>query len=219
MVVEQLALHNHLQTIKNCSLHRNEVVEEEVDLLSTFDVMIVDDVNLNRRILKRMICNSVRSVCEYVDGIDVVEAMYPPDSSDAVAPPIDIISLDLVMPRMNGMDATMKLRELGFSKPIVAVTANATLQDRRKCIAAGMDDVLPKPFSKKQILDILGRCCTAGADASSCKSQIASLNQSLHKAGHTYTSTVTISKVTVLVCYMTWYCRGQSHVSDSETVK
>jgi DNA-binding NarL/FixJ family response regulator len=65
------------------------------------------------------------------------------------------------MPRMNGMDATMKLRELGFSKPIVAVTANATLQDRHKCIAAGMHDVLPKPFSKKQILDILGRCCTA----------------------------------------------------------
>jgi signal transduction histidine kinase/ActR/RegA family two-component response regulator len=135
------------------------VVEEEVDLLTTFDVMIVDDVKLNRRILKRMICKSVRSVCECVDGIDVVETMYPPDSSDTVAPPVDIILMDLVMPRMSGIDATMKLRELGFNKPIVAVTANATLQDRSKCIAAGMDDVLPKPFSKKQILDILDRYC------------------------------------------------------------
>jgi CheY-like chemotaxis protein len=75
----------------------------------------------------------------------------------------DIIFMDVQMPEMDGLAATEAIRafEAGFPKhphvPIVAMTANAMKGDREKCLQAGMDDYLNKPFHPEELKAVIGR--------------------------------------------------------------
>ena len=71
----------------------------------------------------------------------------------------DLILMDMHMPRMNGLEATQAIRALPsrHRPPIVAMTANAFDDDRRKCAAAGMDDFLSKPVEPSEMYTILLR--------------------------------------------------------------
>jgi len=72
----------------------------------------------------------------------------------------DIILMDVQMPEMSGIDATKRIRELfpeAKQPHIIAVTANATVQDRNECIAAGMDDHIAKPFRHQDLVTALRR--------------------------------------------------------------
>jgi len=66
---------------------------------------------------------------------------------------IDLILMDIMLPEMNGFEITQEIRKLETEKgvnkrvPIIAVTANTLDNDREKCLDAGMDEYLPKPFS------------------------------------------------------------------------
>jgi two-component system sensor histidine kinase/response regulator len=66
----------------------------------------------------------------------------------------DLILMDVQMPEMNGLQATMQIRveeAMGAHVPIVAMTASAMSEDRDRCLAAGMDDFISKPVSYKVI--------------------------------------------------------------------
>jgi len=67
--------------------------------------------------------------------------------------------MDMQMPVMDGLDATRAIRELpnGKTVPIIAMTANAFDEDRKRCIEAGMDDHLAKPLNLKRLDEILAR--------------------------------------------------------------
>ncbi len=67
----------------------------------------------------------------------------------------DVALMDIFMPRMDGYQATRALRERGFSKPIIAITASALKGERDKCIEVGMNDVLVKPFKKSDLAAML----------------------------------------------------------------
>jgi signal transduction histidine kinase/response regulator RpfG family c-di-GMP phosphodiesterase len=75
----------------------------------------------------------------------------------------DIIFMDCQMPVMDGYDTTRRIRAMGINSrnggelPVIALTAHALAGDRVKCIKAGMDDHLAKPFSKFQMAEILSR--------------------------------------------------------------
>ena len=62
----------------------------------------------------------------------------------------DLILMDMQMPVMNGLDATQRLREMGYTKPIVALTANAMKEDINACNAVGCDDFIHKPISQQK---------------------------------------------------------------------
>jgi len=73
--------------------------------------------------------------------------------------------MDMQMPVMNGLDATRKIREIekgsGRHVPIIALTANVMPGDRDRCLAAGMDDFLSKPFNKAGLAAKLA-CVSSG---------------------------------------------------------
>jgi PAS domain S-box-containing protein len=67
----------------------------------------------------------------------------------------DAVLMDMQMPLMDGFAATRKLRELGFRKPILALTAQAMREDQEKCLEAGCTMHLAKPFTQKTLTDRL----------------------------------------------------------------
>jgi len=69
----------------------------------------------------------------------------------------DLILMDMRMPDLSGEDTARALRRLGVAAPIVALTANAFEEDRRSCLAAGMNDFLVKPLSPDALRAILTR--------------------------------------------------------------
>ena len=94
--------------------------------------------------------------------VDIVDG-----GGDAVAACLharfDAVLMDVMMPDMDGYEATSRIREneaaLGTSPvPVIGLSARAMAGDREIALAAGMDDYLTKPFSAEQLIDVLTRC-------------------------------------------------------------
>jgi CheY-like chemotaxis protein len=80
----------------------------------------------------------------------------------------DLVLMDVLMPEMNGLEATAAIRakEKGTGRhiPILAMTAYAMKGDRERCLAAGMDGYIAKPICRTELLEAIARTCSAGAE-------------------------------------------------------
>lgn len=115
------------------------------DAVSTGDpvprALVVDDNQINQKVAGALL-QSLGFAFDVAD--DGVEALNAVQSAE-----FDIILMDIQMPRLDGLEATRQIRSLGGwqeTVPIIAVTANAMVSDKYKCIEAGMNDLLPKPI-------------------------------------------------------------------------
>jgi two-component system sensor histidine kinase/response regulator len=78
----------------------------------------------------------------------------------------DLVLMDCQMPGMDGYETTRRMRStLKRYVPVIAMTANARGDDRQRCLDAGMDDFLPKPFTKSALSDMLCKWLVPGANA------------------------------------------------------
>lgn len=116
--------------------------------------MLVEDNELNREIAEEMLKNACFIVDSVNDGIDAVERMKDLDENA-----YDLILMDIQMPKMDGYTATKEIRRLSNQRkaniPIVAMTANAFEEDKKKSMVAGMNAHLSKPVNIKNLVETL----------------------------------------------------------------
>ena len=116
--------------------------------------LLVEDNELNREIATAILEEIGLDVDIAEDGTDAVNMM-----SSAEGRKYDLIFMDIQMPKMDGYTATREIRTLDDSKcaniPIIAMTANAFEEDRKKAIKAGMNGHIAKPISADAILENL----------------------------------------------------------------
>lgn len=118
-------------------------------------ILLVEDNELNREIATAILEEYGCIITTAEDGDIAVEKM-----KEAKAGDWDIVLMDIQMPRLNGYDATRQIRALGteISKiPIVAMTANAFEEDRRKAIEAGMNEHFAKPIDVEKLKIMLSK--------------------------------------------------------------
>ncbi|MGD8785024.1 MAG: ATP-binding protein [Thioalkalispiraceae bacterium] len=112
-------------------------------------VLLVDDSEMNQQLLGAYLNKMGVDLTISDNGESAVSLAQQTD--------YDLIYMDMQMPVMSGEDAVKKLRELGYSKPIIMLTANATLEDRNLCKDAGSDDFLTKPVTRKKLYEVTAR--------------------------------------------------------------
>ena len=111
-------------------------------------ILVVDDAEVDRRIATEILNKRFRVITASGgrEGVDLAREKLP-----------DLILLDFMMPDMNGYEVTAVIRDPSSAVrrhdiPIIALTGNAMKQDRDNCLAAGMDDHLPKPLLLADLL-------------------------------------------------------------------
>jgi PAS domain S-box-containing protein len=128
-------------------------------------VLLVEDNDINALLARRMLEKAGCQVRLAVNGREAVEAARRVLAGQEAA--CDLILMDAHMPVLDGLEATRIIKELYAARetgtksapPIVAVTANAFDEDRQRCLEAGMDDYLAKPFGVPDLQRILDRWC------------------------------------------------------------
>jgi hypothetical protein len=113
-------------------------------------VLLVEDSVVNQHVARLMLEKRGHSVEVACNGREALESV--------AARPFDVVLMDLQMPELDGLEATIQLRARGFHDlPVVALTAHAYAEERGRCAAAGMDDFLAKPFKMQQLISTVER--------------------------------------------------------------
>jgi two-component system, sensor histidine kinase and response regulator len=124
-------------------------------------VLVAEDNLINQEVTMGMLADLGCSAQCAADGAQALAAL---DRED-----FDLILMDCQMPVMDGFEATRLIRERergGAARiPIIALTANASAEDRLACQRVGMDEFLSKPFQRQQLLAMLARVTSASAEA------------------------------------------------------
>lgn len=117
----------------------------------SLNVLVTDDNLVNQRLVTRLLEKRGHRVTTASNGLEAVES--------AQKEAYDLILMDVQMPRMDGFEATAKIREkengTDSRVPIIALTAHAMKGDRERCIAAGMDGYLTKPIRVAELEEVL----------------------------------------------------------------
>jgi signal transduction histidine kinase/DNA-binding response OmpR family regulator len=117
-------------------------------------IMIVEDHLVNQKLYSMIMEKIGYESILANDGQDAVEK--------ADLNKLALIFMDIQMPRLNGYEAVEKLRNMGFTIPIIAVTASALSGEREKCMEVGFNDILVKPFKAADIEKMLSQWIDIG---------------------------------------------------------
>lgn len=117
-----------------------------------FRILVAEDGPDNQRIIRHFLQRRGAEVEVCENGrIAIERAVEAEQDSD----PFDLILMDMSMPEMDGYEATERLRAAGFETPIVALTANVMVEDRRRCFEVGCDAFLSKPINRVEFLEVV----------------------------------------------------------------
>jgi CheY-like chemotaxis protein len=114
-------------------------------------LLIAEDQPENRLLLRRLLAPlgfDLREACDGVEAVEAFRAWHP-----------DLVWMDIRMPRVDGLEATRRIRALpgGTKTKIVALTAHALEEERARIMAVGCDDFIRKPYRDTEVFEALSR--------------------------------------------------------------
>jgi two-component system sensor histidine kinase/response regulator len=117
-------------------------------------ILVTEDNAINQQIAVELLEGAGAIVTVANNGREAVEMVSGPGH-----PPLDVVLMDLQMPEMDGYQATAKLRADArlAALPIIAMTAHATVEERQRCLAAGMNDHVAKPIDPAALFEAVAR--------------------------------------------------------------
>lgn len=121
--------------------------------LSDLKILLVDDSLDNQALVKKMLMLAGATVEIANNGREAIQK--------ALNGNFNLILMDLQMPEMDGYEATRELRRRGFNRPIIALTAHAMKEERKRCLDAGFDDQLTKPVERDILIATLAEYSTS----------------------------------------------------------
>ena len=142
----------HHDVITSMNINASDVQPD----ISGMNIIIAEDNELNMEIAKYILEDAGASVHSSYDGAQAVEAFSsaPPGTYDAIL-------MDIMMPVMDGYEATRSIRGMEQTRPdaadipVIAMTANAFADDRRKSLEAGMNEHITKPIDIEKMITVI----------------------------------------------------------------
>ena len=137
------------------ALRQRPDVHEADMLLRGARILLTEDNEINQQIAIELLEGAGATVDVANNGREAVDILFQGSSP----PPYDVVLMDLQMPEMDGYQATTRIRgDSRFAKlPIIAMTAHATVEERNRCLAAGMNDHISKPIHPNILFDTVAR--------------------------------------------------------------
>jgi two-component system, sensor histidine kinase and response regulator len=121
------------------------------DFRGSLHILLAEDNRVNQKVAIRLLEKRGHRTVLATNGKEALELLAQAS--------FDLVLMDVHMPEMDGIEATIAIREkensTGFHQPVIAMTALATKGDRERCLAAGMDGYLSKPIDLQQLDDVL----------------------------------------------------------------
>jgi len=129
-----------------------EVVESSVSQnefsVAGLTILAVEDHPVNRKLIQTFLKQFGADVLTANDGQEAVDCIKE-------NPHIDLVFMDILLPQKSGLQATIEVRQVGYKGVIIACTANTDSSDFKLYLSNGMNDILTKPFKRKNIEDVL----------------------------------------------------------------
>ncbi len=141
-------------------------------------ILLTEDNEINQQIAIELLEGVGATVDVANNGREAVDILFQGSSP----PPYDVVLMDLQMPEMDGYQATTRIRgDSRFAQlPIIAMTAHATVEERNRCLAAGMNDHISKPIHPNMLFDTVARYYRPTRSPLSC----ARRRTARHRASH-----------------------------------
>jgi PAS domain S-box-containing protein len=133
-----------------CDLPKKDNSHVASHILADKKILLVEDNEMNRVVAETILNQYGAAISEAVNGVEAVEAIRNNR--------YDIVLMDIQMPVMDGLEATRMIRkDIRSNIPIIALTANAVKGEMEKCIQAGMNDYLSKPFEEEDLIRLIAK--------------------------------------------------------------
>ncbi|WP_255905235.1 hybrid sensor histidine kinase/response regulator [Paradesertivirga mongoliensis] len=124
------------------------VLQEEFALQNPLSILIAEDNLINQKLIIKVLSKLGYAALVTATGLEVIDAFDKKFH--------EVILMDIQMPEMDGLEATRQIRQRFEKQPvIVAMTANAMVEDKEECFAAGMDYYISKPINMEELLKVL----------------------------------------------------------------
>lgn len=148
---------NTLEGETATSLARVEAQEETLDF-SNKKVLLVEDNEINQELVVELLKDTGMAIDIANNGLEALEKVK--------LQPYDLVFMDIQMPFLDGFEVTRRIRkDIGKKElPIIAMTANASNEDRENCIQSGMDDFVSKPIAPTSLFKVLSTWLNTTSD-------------------------------------------------------
>lgn len=141
-------------------------------------VLVAEDNKINQEVVLRML--KLEDVYDVTIAKDGQEAFEKVRESMQTGARYHLVLMDVQMPNVDGIHATRMIRDMGFTSPIVALTAFAEKSNEDECIASGMDYFLAKPIKRPALKQVLKKYCTTIPEEESITTPVYDIGQASH---------------------------------------